>query len=529
MTEISDQPQLLDVQHLTKTFGTLKACDQIDLTVTPGEIHALLGENGAGKSTLVKMLFGSLQPLEGNILWKGRRVQISSPAVAKKLGIGMVFQHFSLFESLTAAENIALSLDETLSLAEVARKASQVGSNYGLPIDPDALVGDLSVGERQRIEIIRCLLQEPDLIILDEPTSVLTPQEADRLFETLERLRQEGKSILYISHRLEEVKRICDRATVLRHGKVISHCTPREETAASLARMMVGSEVAQVMLPQTEAAALPKPVLLEINQLSQKSRGPFSTALRNICLQVKAGEVVGIAGVAGNGQGEFFEAVSGEITQPVLSNVRINGQDVGHDGINARRMLGAAFVPEERLGHGAVPEFSLTDNLFLSRYRTDAKSFMRGGWLKILSQASLLTTARRINTAMDVRKNADNPAAGSLSGGNLQKFIIGRELDRNPAVLVVNQPTWGVDAGAAMRIRQALIDLSRNGSAVLVISQDLDELFEISDRIAVMHDGELSEPLSREDATFEKIGIMMGGASVHYNDQLQVTVTAEIV
>ncbi len=244
-----------------ESFGQLRACDGVDLTIAEGEIHALLGENGAGKSTFVKMLFGALQPLEGQIVWKGQGVAIHEPAAARKLGIGMVFQHFSLFDSLTAAENIALSLDRSLPLAEVARRAREVGRTYGLPVDPQAHVGDLSVGKRQRIEIVRCLLQQPDLIILDEPTSVLTPQEADRLFETLERLRAEGKSILYISHRLEEVKRLCDRATVLRHGKVVGHCDPRKETAASLARMMVGNDIDVVARSTIAANGAGEPLL----------------------------------------------------------------------------------------------------------------------------------------------------------------------------------------------------------------------------------------------------------------------------
>ena len=302
---LNAQP-LLEVCGLTKVFGQLKACDTIDLIIAKGEIHALLGENGAGKSTLVKMLFGALQPLEGEIRWKDKPVVISQPAMARRLGIGMVFQHFSLFDSLTAAENIALSLDKSLPLAEIARRAREIGQAYGLPIDPDAHVGDLSVGERQRIEIVRCLLQEPDLIILDEPTSVLTPQEADRLFATLERLRAEGKSILYISHRLEEVKRLCDRATVLRHGKVVGHCDPRKETAASLARMMVGNDIGIVARKPARATETASDILFEINALSQKPRGPFSTALKNVSLAVRAGEVVGIAGVAGTGQSEFL-------------------------------------------------------------------------------------------------------------------------------------------------------------------------------------------------------------------------------
>jgi ABC-type uncharacterized transport system ATPase subunit len=378
------------------------------------------------------MLFGALQPLEGEIVWKGERVTITQPATARKLGIGMVFQHFSLFDSLTAAENIALSLDGSLPLPEVAKRAREIGKAYGLPIDPQAHVGDLSVGERQRIEIVRCLLQEPDLIILDEPTSVLTPQEADRLFETLERLKSEGKSILYISHRLEEVKRLCDRATVLRHGKVVAHCDPREQTAASLARMMVGNDIKVVARKPIDVAETTATPLFEIKNLSQAPRGPFSTALDNISLSVKAGEVVGIAGVAGNGQGEFFEAVSGEFLQSSASAVRIRGKDAGKLGISERRLMGAAFVPEERLGHGAVPSLPLTDNLFLSRYKTDAKTFLRGGKLKLIAESALRSAAKRIIETMDVRKSAENPPASALSGGNLQKFIIGRELDRAP-------------------------------------------------------------------------------------------------
>jgi len=501
---------LLDVRGLTKVFGSLTACNHVDLQIARGEIHALLGENGAGKSTLVKMLFGTLSPNSGEIVWDGNAVRIGSPAEARRLGIGMVFQHFSLFEALTAAENIALSLDSAIPISAIAAKARDLSHSYGLPLDPGSLVGDLSVGERQRIEIIRCLLQEPDLIILDEPTSVLTPQEADKLFETLERLRGEGKSILYISHRLEEVQRICDRATVLRHGKVVAHCTPRQETAASLARMMVGGEVHEVHREHPDHVE--GPPLIEIRDLSQAPKGPFSMPLKKISLSVRAGEVVGIAGVAGNGQGEFFDAVSGEATQADARTVRIRGTDAGTLGITGRRLLGAGFVPEERLGHGAVPGMTLSDNMLLARHRSDASAFLGGGPLGLIRLDAIEATTRRVVAEMDVRKSAEDPEASALSGGNLQKFIIGRELDRKPSVLVVNQPTWGVDAGAAARIRQALIDLTRSGSAVIVISQDLDELFEIADRIAVMSHGEMSETIPIREATREKIGLLMGGA-----------------
>ena len=501
---------LLDVRGLTKIFGSLKACDAIDLTIGTGEIHALLGENGAGKSTLVKMLFGSLEPAAGEIVWKGESVRIASPGHARSLGIGMVFQHFSLFDALTAAENIALSLDEKTPIAEIAEKARTLSLDYGLPLDPFAHVGDLSVGERQRIEIIRCLLQHPELIILDEPTSVLTPQEAEKLFETLETLRGEGKSILYISHRLEEVKRLCDRATVLRHGKVVGHCEPANETASSLARMMVGNEVDEVVRREAPANSDRK-ALLVIDGLSRKAANPFAIPLRDINLTVRAGELIGIAGVAGNGQGELFEAVSGEVLQDEPAAVMIRGTQAGRLDITGRRLLGAAFVPEERLGHGAAPLMKLSDNLLLSRYKTDAKAFL--GAMGVIRRAAVSRSAKRIVEHMDVRKSAEDPEAAALSGGNLQKYLIGRELDRQPAVMVVNQPTWGVDAGAAARIRQSLIDLARSGSAILVISQDLDELFEISDSIAVMHGGHLSAPLPIAEATYEKIGLLMGGAN----------------
>ena len=504
----SADSHLLAVRNLTKLFGSFAACDSIDLDIRSGEIHALLGENGAGKSTLVKMLFGVLAPTYGDILWKGKPAVIASPGAARRLGIGMVFQHFSLFEALTVAENIALSLDPSISIARISEEAAELSRAYGLPLDPNAHVADLSVGERQRIEIVRALLQKPELVILDEPTSVLTPQEADKLFETLAKLKAEGKSVLYISHRLEEVQRMCDRATVLRHGKVTGACEPRYETPSSLARMMVGSDVAAV---STEGTSAKGEVLLAARDLSAAARTPFAVSLKDVTLDVHAGEVLAIAGVAGNGQGELFDALSGEY--PVADNaaVRIRGRPVGRLGITARRLMGAGFVPEERHGHAAVPNLSLSDNLVLARNQSDRKAFVGGGALGIIRHGAVRKATRRISQAMDVRKSGDDPAAGSLSGGNLQKFIVGRELDRQPAVLVVNQPTWGVDAGAASRIRQALVDLARAGSAVLVISQDLDEIFEVATEIAVISEGRLSPAFPAHEMTRERIGLLMGG------------------
>ncbi|CAD7029011.1 ABC transporter ATP-binding protein [Pseudorhizobium endolithicum] len=505
---------LLSVRKLTKHFGSFAACSGIDLDIAPGEIHALLGENGAGKSTFVKMLFGILDPTEGDILWNGERVAIRSPGTARTLGIGMVFQHFSLFEALTVAENIALSLDPKIPLAKIAEEASTLSKAYGLPLDPKAHVADLSVGERQRIEIVRALLQNPKLIILDEPTSVLTPQEADKLFETLFQLRAEGRSVLYISHRLEEVQRICDGATVLRHGRVTGRCDPKRETAASLARMMVGSEVAAV---SRDTSAALGDVRIEVAGLNADARTPFAISLRDINLKVRAGEVLAIAGVAGNGQGELFDALSGEY--PVTSNeaISIRGRPVGRLGINARRLLGAGFVPEERHGHAAVSALPLSDNLLLARSRSDRKAFLGGGALGVIRHNAVRAATRRICEAMDVRKSGEDPVAGALSGGNLQKFIVGRELDRQPAVLVVNQPTWGVDAGAASRIRQALVDLARAGSAVVVISQDLDEIFEVATNIAVISEGRLSASYPAGEMSRERIGLLMGG--VHDSTQ----------
>ncbi|WP_156034689.1 ABC transporter ATP-binding protein [Pseudorhizobium marinum] len=508
VTQGSASNPLLSVRGLTKHFGAFAACSGIDLDIAPGEIHALLGENGAGKSTLVKMLFGILDPSGGEILWDGRPVTITSPGGARALGIGMVFQHFSLFEALTVAENIALSLDPKISLAKISDEAARLSTVYGLPLDPKAHVADLSVGERQRIEIVRALLQNPKLIILDEPTSVLTPQEADRLFETLFTLKSEGRSVLYISHRLEEVRRICDRATVLRHGKVTGTCDPRQETPASLARMMVGTDVAGVSRGEI---GTPGEVQIEVSALSVPARTPFAVSLKGIDLKVCAGEVLAIAGVAGNGQGELFDALSGEFAVSDNDSIRIRGKSVGTSGINARRLLGAGFVPEERHGHAAVSNMRLSDNLLLARSQSDRSAFLSGGTLSVIRHDAVGAATQRICQEMDVRKSGRDPAAASLSGGNLQKFIVGRELDRQPAVLVVNQPTWGVDAGAASRIRQALVDLAKAGSAVVVISQDLDEIFEVATKIAVISEGGLSRAYPAGELSLERIGLMMGG------------------
>jgi simple sugar transport system ATP-binding protein len=497
----------LSLKGLTKSFGTFKANDCVDLDIYPGEIHALLGENGAGKSTFVKMLYGALQPDEGEIVWRGKPVTIPSPAHARQLGIGMVFQHFSLFEALTVAENVAVALPGTNSLKTVATELEAISRAYGLPLKAEAYVHDLSVGERQRIEIVRCLLGHPDLVIMDEPTSVLTPQEVEDLFTVLRKLSAEGKAILYISHKLEEVRALCERATILRHGKVVGTCVPREESAASIARMMVGADIHQIR----PARARPHGAepLLSVTDLSMESRDVFGTRLKNVSLDLYPGEIVGIAGIAGNGQSELFDVISGERLAGRPEQVKLLGKSVGHDDISARRAMGAVFISEERLGHATVPDFALSENVILTRHGVNPG--LRSGPFLNRDRARKLLDA--ITQTLDVRKSADDPAAQSLSGGNLQKFIIGREVLEGARVIVVNQPTWGVDAGSAARIRQTLVDLAAGGAGVLVISQDLDELFEFADRLAAIVEGHLSafEPVAATNRN--AIGLKMSGAA----------------
>lgn len=496
---------LLEARNITKRFGDLRANDDVTLALKPGEIHALLGENGAGKSTLVKIIYGSLQPTGGQLIWQGNPVTIANPAAARALGVGMVFQHFSLFDSLTVLQNVALALPADLDMAVLSKRIESVSQEYGLPLRPDALVADLSVGERQRIEIVRCLLQEPKLLIMDEPTAVLTPQEADRLFVTLQRLAEEGCAILYISHRLEEVKRICHDATILRHGKLVARVDPQQETAASLANLMVGSEVGAVKAEKQTGEGTP---LLELRGLSMTTEDPFGVALKHIELDVRSGEIVAIAGVAGNGQSELFDAISGETLSDSAGMVRLAGADCGGETITRRRRRKAAFVPEERIGHGAVSDFALSENIILTHHAVGDGLVRRG----LINRSAAEAMNSRITKAFDVRKGKPDPNAHALSGGNLQKFVVGREIAREPQILVINQPTWGVDAGAARLIRQALIDMARRGAAVLVISQDLDEIFEIADRVAVISRGELSPAYPAEDLTAERIGLLMAGA-----------------
>jgi simple sugar transport system ATP-binding protein len=497
-----NNPPLLALSGLTKAYPGVVANDDVSLTIAPGEVHALLGENGAGKSTLVKMIYGLVKPDSGTMQMHGAPFHPNEPRAARAAGVGMVFQHFSLFDALSVAENIALGMEDAPKLGTLSKQIRDVSEAYGLPLSPDRIVGDLSAGERQRVEIIRCLLQDPKLLIMDEPTSVLTPQEVEILFKTLRKLSAEGTAILYISHKLEEIRSLCDSATILRLGKVVGHCTPSETSARDMAEMMVGS----ILKTPLRTGKTPGDVLLDLRGLNAKSPSAFGMPLRDISVQVRAGEVLGIGGVAGNGQDELLAALSGEnLSHPGM--VFFKGDDIGQLGPIARRGLGILAAPEERLGHAAAPDMTLTENAMLTGAVRE-KLERRG----MLNWPAATRFAERIIKEFDVRTPGPGNAARSLSGGNLQKFVIGREVLQRPEVLVVNQPTWGVDASAAASIRQALLDLAENGAAVIVISQDLDELMEISDRFAALNEGRLSEPRPAQGLTVDEIGLMMGGA-----------------
>ena len=500
------QPARLALSHISKRYPGVVANDDVSLTVQPGEIHAVLGENGAGKSTLMKIIFGMVKPDSGMVQFNGEPITIQNPKQAKQLGIAMVFQHFSLFDSFTVAENVWLGLDNTLNLEEVIAQISRVASQYGLDIDPHRPVHTLSVGEMQRVEIIRALLTNPQLLILDEPTSVLTPQAVDKLFLVLRQLADEGRSIIYISHKLHEIRTLCSACTVMRFGRVTGVCDPRQESDASLSELMVGSTLPDLSI----SPAQPGKAVLSVNDLRLASEDIFGTDLDGIHLSVHAGEIVGIAGVSGNGQRELLFALSGEDTRAPEGAIGLQGQNIGHLNPSQRRALGLHFVPEERLGRGAVPSLSLASNVLLTRKESlQTKGFLRFvGWI---SNYALHKQAQALIDRFRVKSSGSHALASSLSGGNLQKFLIGREIDARPTLLIVSQPTWGVDVSAAANIRSELMALRDQGCAVLVLSEELDELLLLSDQLHVIANGKLSPALSRAHAKVSTIGTWMSG------------------
>ncbi|RON48685.1 ABC transporter ATP-binding protein [Pseudomonas frederiksbergensis] len=502
---IPDPTPRLQLRNISKRYPGCLANDAIDLSIAPGEIHALLGENGAGKSTLMKIIYGVTHADSGEVIWQGQRIAMRNPAQARELGIGMVFQHFSLFETLSVAQNIALAMGAAAGTPkQLEPKIREVSQRYGMALEPERLVHSLSIGERQRVEIIRCLMQDIRLLILDEPTSVLTPQEADELFVTLRRLAAEGCSILFISHKLGEVRALCHSATVLRGGRVAGHCVPAECSDQQLARLMVG-EAAELITDYPKVIG--GEAFLNVSGLSWHNPDPFGCSLKDLNLEVRSGEIVGIAGVAGNGQDELLALLSGEerLNRNEAQTISFAGQAVAHLRPDARRKLGLAFVPAERLGHGAVPELSLADNALLSAFQ---QGLVSNG---LIQRRKVEALAEEIIRRFGVKTPDTQTPARSLSGGNLQKFILGREILQQPKLLVAAHPTWGVDVGAAATIHRALIALRDAGAAILVISEDLDELFQICDRLGALCSGRLSPLKASVDTRLSDVGGWMAG------------------
>jgi len=505
MTDETTAP-MLEMRGITKRFPGVLANDAIDLTVQPGEIHTLLGENGAGKSTLMKILFGMYQPDEGEIRLNGEAIEVESPAFAIARGIGMIHQHFMLVPPLTVAENVALGTRSSrwplTDLAVVSRRIEEISERFGLSIDPSVEVWKLAVGERQRVEIIKALYRDAKLLVLDEPTAVLTPQEVDEFFEILDEMRKSGHGLIFISHKLREVVAISDKITVLRHGRVTGHTTPAESDRHELARMMVGREVS--LAPERRSIQVGEPRLVIKNLTVASDRG--TVAVDHLDLEVRAGEIVGIAGVSGNGQRELAEVIAGLREAEPGSMVEINGVDVVGAGARNARDAGLAYVPEERMRDGAIGEFTVSENLVLVDHGSAV--FSRAGLLRF---GVIQKHCQDLVDKFQVKTPGLDTAVSTLSGGNIQKLILARELASNPTVLLAAQPTRGVDIGAAEYIHQQLVAQTDRGTAALVISEDLDELLAISDLIAVMFEGRIMGIVAGEDATREALGLMMAG------------------
>ncbi|MCV6584001.1 MAG: ABC transporter ATP-binding protein [Marinibacterium sp.] len=493
---------LLELCGITKSFGAVTAAQSLDLSIQPGEIHAILGENGAGKSTLMKIIYGVLQADAGTMSWDGQPLHIENPAQARAYGIGMVFQHFSLFETLTVAENVALS--SGVSVARATTHIERSGARFGLEIPAAAKVHALSQGERQRVEIIRALMGDPKLIIMDEPTSVLAPTAIPGFFGIVRDLAAAGCAVLFISHKLSEIRTLCHTATVMRRGQIVATVDPTETSQADLARLMIGRDIPH---PKRAVATVSDTPILKVTDVTVADDNPFGTTLKDVSLTVHGGEIVGIAGISGNGQQLLAHVLSGEIPlSPGQGDIVFDGRPVGRHGVAERRAAGLAYVPEDRQAQGSVPELSLTENALLTGHMA---GLIQHG---LIRRAAATAFSERCIDDMDVRCAGTGAEARSLSGGNLQKFIVGRELALTPRLLIAAQPTWGVDIGAAQAIHQKLVDLRQDGLGVLVISDELDDLLEISDRIHVMFRGQLSASIPRAEAREDVIGALMAGS-----------------
>ncbi|KXU14431.1 putative deoxyribose-specific ABC transporter, ATP-binding protein [Streptococcus infantis] len=504
---------VIEMREITKVFGEFVANDKINLELRKGEIHALLGENGAGKSTLMNMLAGLLEPTSGEIVVNGQVVKLDSPSKAASLGIGMVHQHFMLVEAFTVAENIILGSELTkngvLDIARATREINELSERYGLAVDPSAKVADISVGAQQRVEILKTLYRGADILIFDEPTAVLTPSEIDELMAIMKNLVKEGKSIILITHKLDEIRAVSDRVTVIRRGKSIETVEIAGATNADLAEMMVGRSVS---FKTEKQPAQPKEVVLSIKDLVvNENRGV--PAVKNLSLDVRAGEIVGIAGIDGNGQSELIQAITG-LRKIESGSVELKGQSIS--GLHPRQIteMSVGHVPEDRHRDGLVLEMMISENIALQTYYKEPLS-KKG----ILNYTNIVDYAKKLMQEFDVRAASEIVPASALSGGNQQKAIIAREIDRNPDLLIVSQPTRGLDVGAIEYIHKRLIQERDNGKAVLVVSFELDEILNVSDRIAVIHDGKIQGIVTPETTNKQELGVLMAGGELEKGEE----------
>ena len=499
---------VIEMRDITKVFGEFVANDKINLHLRKGEIHALLGENGAGKSTLMNMLAGLLEPTSGEIAVNGQVVNLDSPSKAASLGIGMVHQHFMLVEAFTVAENIILGSELTkngvLDIAGASKEIKALSERYGLAVDPSAKVADISVGAQQRVEILKTLYRGADILIFDEPTAVLTPSEIDELMAIMKNLVKEGKSIILITHKLDEIRAVSDRVTVIRRGKSIETVEIAGATNADLAEMMVGRSVS---FKTEKQASQPKEVVLSIKDLVvNENRGV--PAVKNLSLDVRAGEIVGIAGIDGNGQSELIQAITG-LRKVESGSIKLKGDSIV--GLHPRQIteLSVGHVPEDRHRDGLILEMMISENIALQTYYKEPHS--KNG---ILNYSNITSYAKKLMEEFDVRAASEIVPAAALSGGNQQKAIIAREIDRDPDLLIVSQPTRGLDVGAIEYIHKRLIEERDNGKAVLVVSFELDEILNVSDRIAVIHDGKIQGIVSPETTNKQELGVLMAGGNL---------------
>ncbi|VPS45447.1 ABC transporter ATP-binding protein [Streptococcus pneumoniae] len=499
---------VIEMRDITKVFGGFVANDKINLHLRKGEIHALLGENGAGKSTLMNMLAGLLEPTSGEIAVNGQVVNLDSPSKAASLGIGMVHQHFMLVEAFTVAENIILGSELTkngvLDIAGASKEIKALSERYGLAVDPSAKVADISVGAQQRVEILKTLYRGADILIFDEPTAVLTPSEIDELMAIMKNLVKEGKSIILITHKLDEIRAVSDRVTVIRRGKSIETVEIAGATNADLAEMMVGRSVS---FKTEKQASKPKEVVLSIKDLVvNENRGV--PAVKNLSLDVRAGEIVGIAAIDGNGQSELIQAITG-LRKVESGSIELKGDSIV--GLHPRQIteLSVGHVPEDRHRDGLILEMMISENIALQTYYKEPHS--KNG---ILNYSNITSYAKKLMEEFDVRAASELVPAAALSGGNQQKAIIAREIDRDPDLLIVSQPTRGLDVGAIEYIHKRLIEERDNGKAVLVVSFELDEILNVSDRIAVIHDGKIQGIVSPETTNKQELGVLMAGGNL---------------